>query len=382
MKLNVLLPLPYNGRGPSYTCVSLASHIQGDGVEVRVFTPMVRRGSKHPIVHMTLPKPFRAFPYRFVQAVGRRSVETSFLREVAEEDVAYLWSEVSLEISRRLKERRILVVREKFNCHKAASNRIMTEAYARLGWNLARHPTRSAVDKEVEELDLCDYVFSPSPQVRRTLMAGGVDSHKIIDTSYGWDPARLGGTKPLLPAIDGVTFLFVGSGSVRKGLPWLLEAWRQAGIRGRLVLAGAIDHDVAEHCRALLERDDVVRLGHVSDIGSVYRSADVFVFPSLEEGGPQVTYEAMGCGLPSVVSPMGAGAIARNGVDALVCDPLDVDNWSEALSRMASDAQLREEIGHAARMRAAEFTWEMVGQQRRQELMTRCVGRAFHTGPK
>jgi glycosyltransferase involved in cell wall biosynthesis len=233
----------------------------------------------------------------------------------------------------------------------------------------------------VEELGLCDYVFSASPEVRRTLVAGGVDPGKIISSSYGWDPKRLAGTHRHLPPVDGPTFLFVGRGSVLKGLPWLLDAWENAGIRGRLLLAGKLAPDVERHCQEQLRREDVICLGHVSDIGSVYRSADVFVFPSLVEGGPQVTYEAMGCGLPVVVSPMGAGAVARHGVDGFVCDPMNRDAWSDALSRLASDPRLREEMGREARTRAAEFTWDKVGQRRRHQLMERYLGNDFHAPP-
>jgi glycosyltransferase involved in cell wall biosynthesis len=372
MMVNVLLPLPYNGKGIGYTCVALASNIQAEGVEVRVFTPLVRPSSDHPVLRMTLPKACRIMPYRFFRKLGPLSVERRFLRETERGGIAYLWSEVSLDLSRALREQGVLVVREKTNCHKLEAIRIAHEAYERLGWNPINDITESALAKEIEELDLCDYVFSPSPQVRRTLLAGGVDDQKIISTSYGWDPERLAGKHRCLPEIDGVTFLFVGLGSVLKGLPWLLEAWQHAGIRGRLVLAGVLAPDVEKHCNDLLRRDDVIPLGYVSDIGSVYRSADVFVFPSLVEGGPQVTYEAMGCGLPVVVSPMGAGAVARHGVDAFVCDPMDRDAWSDALSRLATDQRLREEMGRAAKTRAAEFSWERVGALRRKELMKRC----------
>ena len=43
-------------------------------------------------------------------------------------------------------------------------------------------------------------------------------------------------------------------------------------------------------------------------------AADVFVFPSLFEGSAVVTYEALACGLPSIVTP-NAGSVVRDGVD-------------------------------------------------------------------
>ena len=46
-------------------------------------------------------------------------------------------------------------------------------------------------------------------------------------------------------------------------------------------------------------------------------AADVFVFPSLFEGSAVVTYEALACGLPSVVTP-DAGSVVRDGVEGFV----------------------------------------------------------------
>ena len=190
---------------------------------------------------------------------------------------------------------------------------------------------------------------------------------KILPVSYGWEPERMQGTGRLLEKEEGLTVLFVGRLCIRKGVHLLLEAWKRAGVKGRLLFAGAMEPGFAEQFSELLSRPDVVLLGHTMDIGSVYRSADVFVFGSLEEGGPMVTYEAMGCGLPVIVSPMGAGP-ARDGIDGFVLDPHDIDGWAAALQRFAGDAELLKRMGSTAKERAQEFTWEKVGRRRREVL--------------
>ena len=53
-------------------------------------------------------------------------------------------------------------------------------------------------------------------------------------------------------------------------------------------------------------------------------AADVFVFPSLFEGSAVVTYEALACGLPCVVTPE-AGSVVRDGVEGLVVPSADVE---------------------------------------------------------
>ena len=93
----------------------------------------------------------------------------------------------------------------------------------------------------------------------------------------------------------------------------------------------------------------------------MYAAADVFVFPTHEEGGPQVIYEAAACGLASIVSPMGAGRIVRHGSECLMIDPLDVGNIAAALTKLAEDEPLRRSLGVRAAERSLDFTWAAVG---------------------
>jgi glycosyltransferase involved in cell wall biosynthesis len=222
---------------------------------------------------------------------------------------------------------------------------------------------------EREELALADHIFSPSPQVTRSLLAQGVDEQKVLETSYGWEPARLarGGTPPRWDG--GVTVAFVGTLCVRKGAHLLLEAWARAKIKGRLILAGTIEPEIAETCATHLSRPDVQCLGHVRDIGAVFRAADIFAFPTIEEGDPLVTYEAMSCSLPLLVSPMGAGRGARDGQEGMIIESYDQEGWVHALQTLASDAELRRTFGEAGARRAQEFTWTNVAARRRQQLL-------------
>jgi glycosyltransferase involved in cell wall biosynthesis len=85
-------------------------------------------------------------------------------------------------------------------------------------------------------------------------------------------------------------------------------------------------------------------------------SADVFVFPSLFEGSAVVTYEAMACGLPSVVTP-NAGSVARDGVEGFEVPARDVSQLAERMARLGNDPELRARMSAAARRRAEAFDW-------------------------
>jgi glycosyltransferase involved in cell wall biosynthesis len=238
------------------------------------------------------------------------------------------------------------------------------------------------VCEEREQIELADFVYAPSPMVEASFHDNSVPPEKTLSTSYGWDPQRFRGDQGTLPQNDGFTVVFVGLVCVRKGAHLLLDAWARAGVRGRLILAGPIDQEIEKHFADLLNRPDVVSPGFVKAIEPVFRLADVFAFPSLEEGGPLVTYEAMACGIPVLVSPMGAGRIVRHEQDGFVLEPYRSEAWEDTLRRLAADAELRRHLGKSARSRAAEFTWDRVGRQRAAVLLDRMAALGRDAPPR
>jgi glycosyltransferase involved in cell wall biosynthesis len=289
---------------------------------------------------------------------------------------AFLWGDVSSGLMRRLRHDGIFIAREKYNCGKMISKEIMARAYGGLD-AMAAFPahqyTPDLIAAENEGFAASDMIYCPSPMVAWSLRQIGVAEEKLVPTSYGFDPARFQGEGRALPEIDGPTFIFAGYICVRKGAHILLDAWRQAGVRGRLVLVGQIEPLIAERYADVLARDDVEHHSFARDVGAFYRSADYFIFPTLEEGGPQVTYEAAYCHLPSIVSQMGAGAILRDGEEGHIVSGDAVADWAEAL--VAADRERGTEayrtLAKAARERAESFTWDRVGKQRREALLAK-----------
>ena len=102
----------------------------------------------------------------------------------------------------------------------------------------------------------------------------------------------------------------------------------------------------------------------MSDVGSLYKSADILVFPTLEEGDPQVTYEAAGCGLPVVTTPMGRANIINHGNNGLVVAPYDVDGLAAAIARLAGDQTMRTQMAEQAAADALNFTYQKIGNNR------------------
>ena len=374
VRMAVLLQIPLTGRGPSYTCGLLAREMSTKELVMTIVTPRCRAFSVSPAeVIEVLPRWTRYIPYRWLQSVAEAKLESAFLSFAidpqSEIAAAYIFPDAALETILQLKQTGITVFREMINCHRGTAKIILDEAYRRLGLLPQHSITEESVTLEQKALEAVDYIFCSSPMVEVSLLENHVHADKLLKASYGWDPARFAGSEKLLAPSEGITAVFVGGICVRKGAHLLLDYWAQSGVKGRLVMAGQLEPAIKAKCASLLSRDDVIVRDYVSNVGALYRSADVFVFPSLEEGGPQVTYEACGCGLPVITTPMGAGRVVRHDREGFVIDPYDRLGWISAIRKLADDNNIRRNMANAAIERARDFIWsEVAGRRRRQVL--------------
>lgn len=362
----VYCALPYNGKGPAQSCVSILENGSESILHNTLFVPRATRSiDDSVIVTQTIAFPLRRFPWSIVSRFGSSSLNECFSRAIdsakPEQSIAYFWPDPPASLVSRARKRGILTIREMINTFRGTAKSILDKAYAAQGLAPTHTITEESVERERQELALYDYVFASNALVEGSLIEAGVKPERIVPTSFGWTPERF--ASAAASPKTRLTVLFVGTVSVRKGVPQLLAAWKRSGVDGDLVFAGKVE----EALRPLLAREahpSIRFLDYVSDMGSLYRSADIFVFPTLEEGGPQVTYEAAGCGLPVITSPMGAGRIIKTDVNGLVVEPDDVDGLAQAISQLASSQEIRDRLGRQAAIDAQQFTYERIGRER------------------
>jgi glycosyltransferase involved in cell wall biosynthesis/peptidoglycan/xylan/chitin deacetylase (PgdA/CDA1 family) len=201
---------------------------------------------------------------------------------------------------------------------------------------------------------LADLLVCPSVFVRDSLPE--VDQARAVVIPFGADavpavPVRADRTGP-------VRVLFAGNINQRKGVPFLLAAWRALALppdQAELVLCGRQFAEAADWVR---QAPPGVRFaGFQADMAPYFAEADLFVLPSLMEGSAKAVYEAMAAGLPAVVTPH-TGSVIEDGVDGLVVPPADAGSLADALQRLISDRALRERLGDRARQTAQHYSWE------------------------
>lgn len=106
--------------------------------------------------------------------------------------------------------------------------------------------------------------------------------------------------------------------------------------------------------------DDVLFTGYLSrreDVYALLKQADVFAISSRYEGFCNAVVEAMGCGLPPVVSDIDVLREVVGG-SGRFAPPGDADAFAEEIDRLLDDPEARSELAGAARERAGRFPVE------------------------
>jgi glycosyltransferase involved in cell wall biosynthesis len=207
------------------------------------------------------------------------------------------------------------------------------------------------------ERQLADTILVPSPFVEQSLIKHGVPPHRIVTIPFGVVERQFA---PRTEQRDPATFrgVFVGPIGLRKGVRYLLEAWRRLAIpNGELLLVGWLE----ERGREILdEYEGLYRwIPGVPkyELQRWYAESDVFLFPTLAEGSALVSYEAMAAALP-IVTTSNCGSVARDGLDGFIVPPRDVDGLCAAISALHEDPVRRRAMGESAREHVlANFTW-------------------------
>jgi glycosyltransferase involved in cell wall biosynthesis len=331
----------------------------------------------------SVPFPFSRLPWQVAAIQSQKRLDHLFRRQIALADpvktAAYFWPGSPVRLIEESKKAGVLTIGQMINTFQGTAKKILDRAYSSLRLPSGCSISQYDIDFELGELSLYDFVFAPNPEVELSLHEAGVEANRIIPTSFGWSPSRCMSMSGASDTKRPLRFLFVGMASVRKGVPALLEAWKNASIAGELVIVGNVEAAIQDRVDAAVRGGSVQHVAFTEDVGTYYRNADVFVFPTIEEGGPQVTLEAGGCGLPVITTPMGAARLVKHNVNGLIIEEGNVGGLTQALLRMAGSAALRAQFSKQIEQDAAQFTYDKVSASHASTIVKLLAARATGT---
>ncbi|MCX6399595.1 MAG: glycosyltransferase family 4 protein [Propionibacteriales bacterium] len=194
----------------------------------------------------------------------------------------------------------------------------------------------------------------------------GVDTRRFDRESEDLPPVD-DAAERFLSAHAGVPCVaFVGRINRDKGVDTLIEAFRSLHDQGRVVALLVVGpEEDRELGRALADVAGQLPLhvvGAVSDPRPYMRRSVLLCLPTLREGFGQVIIEAAALGLPAVTTTAtGARDAVVDGKTGLLVPTRDAEALAEAVWKIASEPQLADRLGEAARQRAiAEFDTDVV----------------------
>jgi glycosyltransferase involved in cell wall biosynthesis len=372
MKISAYYPNYFKDFGIAHACYYLMKAMQTSQTEISLMgitSDSVFAGSFY---RDAIPKWSKSLMYKTLPDSAILKISESIFSKSLSKDVdfAYLWPGVSQSTYQLIKDKGHKIIFEGVNSPAGNIKQILDAEYASLKLPATHGITQKIIDDELERVALSDYVYSCNPIMRAHFEKIGVPKTNILDTSFGLCTSAIfeGVSAKLKDQSELPTFIFVGSIGVRKGVHLLLDYWVKSKLNAKLKLVGTIEEPLKPLVKQYLVDERIEHIPFTSDLASIYKSADVFVLPSLEEGSPLVTYLALGSGLPVIVSPMGGGGVIVDGVDGFIIEPHNETQWIERMCQLAEDAKLREKLSKHSKEKALNYVWDIVGAKRLESL--------------
>lgn len=157
---------------------------------------------------------------------------------------------------------------------------------------------------------------------------------------------------------DEIKILYTGSYSFSKGLRELVDAFALLSKEGKDITLNFVGWDYAPskpmekylknqaHQLGVGERVFFHGFKTVGpELNAMYRMADIYVFPSYQEGFPRTIWEAMANGLPVIATGVGGiPSFLTNEKNALLIKPRSVKSIMDAISRVIIEKELRKRL--------------------------------------
>jgi glycosyltransferase involved in cell wall biosynthesis len=256
-----------------------------------------------------------------------------------------------------------LIMRERYNANWGY---MATAWIARLGLLGSAQQiltiSRQTAEDAMEHLNI--------PEERITVIDSGVsDRFSSLVGSREEADAILRSTHP---KVRPGFLLYVGGVDPRKNLEGTIRAYAELPVAIRdthqLVIACNLAHHLRFSLRILarrlgIESRNLVLTGFVEDrdLAALYRSCELFVFPSLYEGAGLPILEAMTCGAPVAASGTSAMPELLGDMEATF-DPADPADIARCIRELIDDDAALERLRERSRRRVALYTWERVAR--------------------
>ena len=269
-------------------------------------------------------------------------------------DIFHGWNNQALRSIKAAKRIGAKTILECGSTHQFFREKLLNEEYERFGIKNVKSP-EYARESALEEIILSDFIFLPSEFAKKTFVDVRISENKLFVIKRGVNLERF---KLAERKDKKFKVLFVGRLSLRKGIQYLLEAWKKINLKdAELVFVGSIDDNIKPILSKYNNVENIVFKGFLKDPSDVYKESTIFVFPSLEEGSAKVTYEAMAAGLP-VITTENSGSVVRSELDGFIIPMRDSEAIKEKIYYFYENPEMIEIMSTNALEHIKQYTWQ------------------------
>lgn len=240
-------------------------------------------------------------------------------------DATYTWSGVSEEHLAGARTAKVRLM-ARGSAHIRAQAELLEAEAVRTGVP-QEHPNPLIVAREEREYALTDAVVTLSTWSRQTFLERGFSADRVRlmvsgtrVSAFQGAPEAIAERGRRIAAGEPLRILNVGTFSFRKGvhdLAAIVRALPPERFHFRFV--GAVAPEAAALAYALRDRVEFIPRVAQPALVKHYEWADLFVFPTIEDGFPAVMAQAAAAGLPQLATPNGAGTdLIRNEVNGWI----------------------------------------------------------------
>ncbi len=227
----------------------------------------------------------------------------------------------------------------------------------KLKWHTyAARITRSYIDKVDGAIAVSDTALDAIERFidfPHTIIPNGIDTERFSPEVEPFSKFKNGGPN----------ILFVGRFEQRKGLKYLLQAFREVRKKmptARLIIVGSKNRSQQK----TTNQKGIYFEGRVSpeNVPRYYASCDIYCSPAI--GGESfgiVLLEAMSSGKPVIASNIfGYREVITDGEDGILVEPKNPDALAQKLIEILANKELTTRLGKNGRKTALKYSWEKV----------------------
>ncbi|WP_263384757.1 glycosyltransferase family 4 protein [Granulicella arctica] len=246
--------------------------------------------------------------------------------------------------------------------HQRYQENIVAEEFKRWGVSPSLEKPHIVIREEAI-YQQADAITVPSTVSKRSFVQMGLAAEKVHVIPYG---VRLDQFKRTAePPKNSFQVLFAGQVSLRKGIPYLLEAFARLKHPAKhLTIVGSVQDDIRD-ILVRFPQENVTFTGSLpqTELSARMSASHLLVLPSVEEGLALVQGQAMACGCPVLATTAtGAEDLFTDGVEGFIVPDRDVDALASRLQQVADDPALQQRLSEAALLRVRSLGgWDQYG---------------------